>query len=285
MPRQPTRIESHAPPRARDWITVDRRRHPLVGRFRDARDRQTDVMLLDGPHLAAEALASRLDVEVAAFSARALDDPEIASLADALGAAGSTLAHVSNDVLAAMSPARTPSGVVLLAKPPVFESEAFARPAPALVLVAVDVQDPGNVGAIVRVADAAGATGVIAAGASADPLGWKALRGGMGSTFRLPTVRLASAADAARRLHSLGVRVVATVATGGRPIDAIDLTGPTAILLGSEGAGLAPETVRGADETATIPMRAPVSSLNVSTAAAVVAYAAFWQRKGARQRR
>jgi TrmH family RNA methyltransferase len=284
MPRQPTRSESHARPRARDWITVDRRRHPLVGRFRDARDRQADVLLLDGPHLAAEALAARLGVEVAAFSARALDDPDIASLADALSAAGSTLARVSNNVLAAMSPARTPSGVVALAKPPTFRPEAFAHPAPALVLVAVDVQDPGNIGAIVRVADAAGATGVIAAGASADPLGWKALRGGMGSTFRLPTARLASAADAARRVHNIGLRVVATVATGGRPIDAIDLTSPTAILLGSEGTGLAAEIVRGADETATIPMRAHVSSLNVSTAAAVIAYAAFWQRRGRQER-
>lgn len=283
MPRQPARIESHAPPRMRDWITVDRRRDPLVGRFRDARDRSTDVLLLDGQHLAAEALAAPLRVEVAAFSARALDDPEIASLADALGAAGSTLARVSSDVLAAMSPARTPSGVVALAKPPVFEPEAFVRPAPALVLVAVDVQDPGNIGAIVRGADAAGATGVMTAGTSADPFGWKALRGGMGSTFRLPTARMASAAEAVQCLRNLGLRVVATVATNGQPIDAIDLTRPTAILLGSEGAGLAAETVRAADEAATIPMRAPVSSLNVATAAALIVYEAFWQRRG-RQR-
>ena len=87
-----------------------------------------------------------------------------------------------------------------------------------LVVVAVDVQDPGNVGAIVRVAEAGGATGVIAAGASADPFGWKALRGSMGSALRLPVVRATDTADALADARRHGCRIVATVPRGGRPL-------------------------------------------------------------------
>jgi len=85
-----------------------------------------------------------------------------------------------------MSPARTPSGVVGLARAARHTLEGVLQTAAPLVVVAVDVQDPGNVGAIIRAAEAAGATGVVATGSSADPFGWKALRGAMGSTFLVP---------------------------------------------------------------------------------------------------
>ena len=105
------------------------------------------------------------------------------------------------------------------------------------MIIAADVQDPGNLGAIVRVAEAGGATGVVAAGISANPFGWKALRGSMGSALRLPiAIRrdTAAAVDDARR-H--GCRIVATVPRGGDAHDGADLRGPLALLVGGEGAG------------------------------------------------
>ena len=86
----------------------------------------------------------------------------------------------------AVSPVKTPSGVVALAQRPQSRTGRCMPGPRALVVAAVDVQDPGNLGAIIRVAEAAGATGFAAAGGSANPFGWKALRGSMGSALRLP---------------------------------------------------------------------------------------------------
>jgi len=148
------------------------------------------------------------------------------------------------------------------------------------VIVLVGLQDPGNVGAIIRAADAAAATGVVACEGTADPYGWKALRGAMGSTFRVPVVprQPAGLAVATARLH--GLRVVAATPRGGTPLHEIDLRGPVALLLGGEGSGLASDVVQGADERVSIPMRAPVESLNVAVAGALLAYEAHRQRHG-----
>jgi TrmH family RNA methyltransferase len=92
--------------------------------------------------------------------------------------------------------------------------DAVFAPAPALVVVAVDVQDPGNVGALVRTAEAAGATGFVAAGVSADPLGWKALRASMGSAFRLAMGRTADTAAFVADARARGHQIVAMAPRG-----------------------------------------------------------------------
>ena len=151
----------------------------------------------------------------------------------------------------------------------------YQRAAP-LVVIAVDVQDPGNVGAIVRVAEAAGATGVVAAGASANPFGWKALRGSMGSALRLPIVAGVTADDGDRRgaqprlpdrRHRAARRPAAL--RGRSDADR------SRSLVGGEGRGPAGEAlVDAADERVTIPMEAPVESLNAAVTAAVLLYEA-----------
>jgi TrmH family RNA methyltransferase len=175
---------------------------------------------------------------------------------------------------------RTPSGVVGIAERANVPLErAFAGTAP-LVLVLAGLQDPGNVGAVIRAADAAGATGIVACERTADPFGWKALRGAMGSTFRLPVAaeQPAGLAVATARLH--GLRVLAATPRDGRPMQMVDLTGPTAILLGAEGSGLGHGMEQLADDRISIPMRAPVESLNVAISAALVVYEAYRQRHG-----
>src|SRR5207237_9700502 len=127
-------------------------------------------------------------------------------------------------VIDAISPVRSSSPIVALACRPSTDEARLYRSAAPLVIVAVDVQDPGNVGAIVRVAEAAGATGVVAAGASADPFGWKALRGSMGSALRVPIAGGDSrAAVDAGRQHRL--RHVATGRRPGGAVSAAELTG------------------------------------------------------------
>ena len=147
-----------------------------------------------------------------------------------------------------------------------------------MVLLLNQVQDPGNVGAIIRAAEACGATGVVAGEGTADPFGWKALRGAMGSTFRLPVASGQTLADAVGSARAAGLRVFATAARDGTPLAACDLRGPSAILFGGEGAGLPQDLLDASDERLTIPMRPPVESLNVAIAAALVLYEAARQR-------
>ena len=148
----------------------------------------------------------------------------------------------------------------------------------ALAIIAIDVQDPGNLGAIVRVAEAAGATGFVAAGGSANPFGWKALRGSMGSALRLPITSEVAAEDAVADARRHGCRIIATVLRDGRSLFGVDLAGPLHVLIGGEGQGLAAALTDAADERVTIPMQAPVESLNAAVTAALIVYEAFRQR-------
>jgi TrmH family RNA methyltransferase len=182
-------------------------------------------------------------------------------------------------VIAAASPVRTPSGIVALANRPPHSADRVYGSTP-LVLIGCDLQDPGNLGAIVRVAEAGGASGVVAAGACADPFSWKALRGSMGSALRLPiavTDQVPQAVADARR-HQC--RIVAATPRGGRSLFDTDLTPPLAVLLGGEGPGLPQALLDTVDHRITIPMRAPVESLNAAVTAALIVYEARRQDQG-----
>jgi TrmH family RNA methyltransferase len=183
--------------------------------------------------------------------------------------------------MAAASPVRSPSVIVAIAQRPQYDESRVYGGDRALVVVACDVQDPGNIGAIVRVAEAAGATGLIAAGQSADPFGWKALRGSMGSALRLPVVVDRDTDHALARARHHRCRIVATVPRGGRALFEAALNGPLAIAIGGEGAGLPPDVIDHADETVTIPMVPPVESLNAAVTAALLLYEARRQARRA----
>jgi RNA methyltransferase, TrmH family len=146
------------------------------------------------------------------------------------------------------------------------------------VVIADGIQDPGNVGAIVRVAEAGGATGIVTTGGSADPFGWKALRGSMGSALRVPIAAAADAAAAVADARGRGCRILAATPRGGRSPFDVDLTGATAVLIGGEGPGLPQRLVDAADERITIPMQPPVESLNTAVSAALIVYEARRQR-------
>jgi TrmH family RNA methyltransferase len=275
---------------------ISSRQNALVKRFRDlARASRTVTaaghsaeILLDGEHLVQEALSCDIRVEIAAFSDRHLANAlsPLARIAKDVKKRGGRVVTVSEQVLAAISPVQQPSGVVAIAR---------ARPADVrvvmatitdlpLVLVLAGLQDPGNVGAIVRAAAAFGASGVVAIEGSANPFGWKALRGAMGGTFRLPVAARGTLSEVLDSATELGVRLVAAVPRGGTPLPQLDLRAPTAIVLGGEGAGVPQATMAAVHETVTIPMQPPVESLNVAIAAALILYEATRQRQSASAR-
>jgi RNA methyltransferase, TrmH family len=263
---------------------ISSRQNPLVRRFRQlssgAADNPHDVgVLLDGEHLLREAVASRIPIEVAALRADA-GRPDLQALAEEILAEGGRVFEVTTAVLSAMSPVREPSGVVAIASLPATTLERTLEREPQLVFLLHGVQDPGNVGAIVRASEACGATGIVAGEGCADPYGWKALRGSMGSIFRMPVAHKVPLAEAARAAKARGIRVLAALPRGGEPLPTVDLRRPTGILLGGEGPGLTETALALADGTLSVPMQEPVESLNVSVAAAIIAYEASRQRAG-----
>jgi TrmH family RNA methyltransferase len=255
------------------------RQNPIVKRFRDlARTGPAaGAVVLDGEHLIEDALGAAVPIEVAAFADSLVTD-RLAPLAARVAATGARVIAVPDDVMAALSPVRTPAGAVAIGRcQGASLADIISAPAP-LILLLHGVQDPGNVGACIRAAEACGATGVATSDGSADPFGWKALRGAMGSTFRLPVAAhqpFDRAIDAAK---AAGIRIYATVPRGGTMLASADLRRPSAVLLGGEGPGLPAALMERADERLTIPMRAPVESLNVATAAALIVYEAARQR-------
>jgi len=239
------------------------------------RGRADGLLLLEGRRLLEEALQAGLEiVEVAARVE--LGAGAGATLLARLAQAGARVRLLSDALMATLSELETPPGLLALARPP-----SFVTAAPAgtpLLLVAVGVQNPGNLGGLLRTAEAAGATGAWLTRGCADPLGWKSLRGAMGSAFRLPQRRGVAAGTLADELRRAGLRSVAADARAAIRYDQADLRGPIAILLGSEGGGLSPSLLDSVDLRVRIPLRPAVESLNVGVAAGVLLFEAARQR-------
>jgi TrmH family RNA methyltransferase len=254
---------------------ITSRQHPLVQRFRRlARRREDGFILVDGEHLVTDALAAGLPFDAVLTDERHAD---LAARAQK-GPGAPPVFEATASVLEAASPVASPTGLVAIvawrprAIPDVLEA---AR----LTIGLVGVQDPGNVGSVIRSADALGAGGVLLLDGSADPGSWKALRGAMGSTFRVPVAR-GSLHEALAVAHERRVPVVATVSGGGTTVSDANLAPPALILLGSEGAGLPGDVLAAADRTVTIPMGEGVESLNVAVVAALILWEAARRTNG-----
>src|SRR4051812_29435230 len=158
---------------------ISSRQNAIVARYKAvARGDVPGLLLLDGVHLLQDALAAGVAIEHAAIDLGVVERADISRLVSALRAAGVELVTATAPVMGALSPVRTPAGIVAIARRPerdIADFYKFDRAAAPFVVIANDIQDPGNLGAIVRVAEAGGASGVLATGKSADPFSWKAL--------------------------------------------------------------------------------------------------------------
>jgi TrmH family RNA methyltransferase len=259
--------------------TIRSRTNTRYRRFRQLRERGSDdLCLLEGPKLVQEALAAGLEPVEVAISPRAESQERLAPLLADFARRGVLLHRMDASLVASLSESETSQGVVALARRPVFEEDRLYEGNP-LIVVGVAIQDPGNLGGLLRTAEAAGASGAYVTEGSADPLSWKALRGSMGSAFRLPHRRGLTAADAIARLRKRGLAIVGTAAEGGTPYADADWRRPLALLLGNEGAGLPEAVRRQADSVVSIPLWGPVESLNVGVAAGLLLFEAARQRR------
>jgi RNA methyltransferase, TrmH family len=256
---------------------ITSRRHPVVKDFSAAADAGDDGRaVIDGWHLVHEAHDARFRFETVAVTDAARDVD--ARLLDELQAGGARVLTVSPEVLDGLSPVRTPTGIVAVVQRRRVALGDLLRSSAPLVIVAVDVQDPGNLGAIVRAAEAGGGSGVVCAGSCANPWRPKALRASMGSLFRVPVVTHADVAAVCIDLQAAGLAICATTPANGVSIYDADLARPCAILLGGEGPGLSDVVLAMAETRLSIPMCAPVESLNVAVAAGLLVYEARRQR-------
>ena len=264
------------------------RNHPLARRLRALRSdralREAEgVLVAEGIHLAQDALAAGAVIEGAVASPRLLETIEGRDLAKRIAALKTETLEVSDDALEGLTDARSPQPIVLVVRRRAVSMAAAAsgRGSPALLVVACGVQDPGNLGALLRSADAAGATGFVATSGGASLTHPRAVRASAGGIFRLP----AAEADFAEVLAQIeNGRMTAAGATprDGTAYHQFDWRPATALLLGGEGGGLPRSAEAKLAARLTIPMAKGVESLSVNAAAAVMLFEAARQRASSR---
>lgn len=190
-------------------------------------------------------------------------------------AAGKKTVKVSQKEFACLTSVETPAGLLAVVRKP---EATLLDIKPGLVIFCVEIQDPGNLGTIIRGADAAGAKGVILSWGTVDLYNQKVIRSTQGSLFHLPIVQVKDTAETIEQLKKRGWKVVATEGGGAKPHFKADLSGPVVILIGNEGAGLPDDVKDLADEVVSIPMPGKAESLNAAMAATVILYEAVRQR-------
>jgi TrmH family RNA methyltransferase len=170
--------------------------------------------------------------------------------------------------------------VLPMLEEPAAGSEPWTARDGALVVVLVDVRDPGNAGTVLRAADASGSALVVYSGDSVDPYNPKTVRSSAGSLFHVPLAVRPDPGELATELAAAGFRTLATVVRDGEDYAALDWSHPSALFLGNESSGLPPELAGTLAGTVGIPMAGRAESLNVGVACAVVCFEAFRQRRG-----
>ncbi len=231
---------------------------------------------IEGFRILEEAIRSGLRFRAVFFSELAAARSE--RLLSQLGAQVETLL-LPDKLFAGVVPSDAPQGVAALARWKEFSLEEVLAKAKAGPLLAIaGVQDPGNLGTILRSAEAFGAGGVVLGEGTVSPFNPKVVRASAGSVFRLPVAR-AKLTDALVLIKAQGLRLVATASRQGTQLDQAKLVGPLAIFIGSEGAGLSRDLIKEMDEVVAIPQAPQVESLNAGVAASIVLYEVMRQRK------
>lgn len=235
---------------------------------------------IEGVRVLEEAIRSGLRFRAVFFRESALSHAE--RILPQIGARVETLL-VPDRLFDAAVPSETPQGVAALVRLKEFSlDDVMNRSHVGPIMVVAGLQDPGNLGTILRSAEAFGSAGVVLGEGTVSPFNSKVIRGSAGSVFRSPIV-LAKAVGGMEAvfatIRAQCVRMIATSSHKGTPLDQAKLTGPAAILIGSEGSGVSRSLLAKVDETVAIPHSPHVESLNAGVAASIVLYEAARQRK------
>jgi TrmH family RNA methyltransferase len=230
---------------------------------------------IEGPKLLEEAIRAGLRV-ICVFVAQGSEDlREVRALP-----AETEILLLPKELLDSALTTEAPQPVAALVEQPdwTWAHVLGERKAAALVVVVAGIQDPGNLGTILRSAEAFGADGVIALPGTVSAWNPKCVRASAGSVFRVPLIAT-SVPECFTNLREAGARILTTTVEAAEPVDVVDLTGPVALILGNEGNGVSDVVARQADEKVTIPCPGAVESLNAAVAGSVMLYEAARQRR------
>jgi RNA methyltransferase, TrmH family len=261
-----TPIASPANPRLKAVLALRRRR----GRARSGK------ILIDGHRALELALAAGVALE-AVYHCPERDTPEARAVLAQVAARGVAPVPVAAGAFARIAFGDAPDSVVAVARRPMVDLDALRPPENALVVVAAGLEKPGNLGALVRAADGAGAHAVLAVD-GADPFGPNAVRASRGTVFSVPLVE-ASTDAALAWLTARGLHIVATLPGAELTYTEVPLTGPVAVVLGEEHRGLPEAWRRAADAAVRVPLMGAADSLNVAVTGALLLYEALRQRR------
>jgi TrmH family RNA methyltransferase len=268
------------PPGLQRLRRVEGRHNPLVKTVRQAFSRAELTAdgdcAIEGVHMVEEAIRSGLRFHAVLFQESALSSAQ--RLLPQIGAQVETLV-LPDKLFASLVPSETPQGVAALVRYHANSlEEVLARLQGGPVIAVAGLQDPGNLGTILRSAEAFGAGGVLLGEGTVSAFNPKVVRGSAGSIFRLPMVRV-KLATTMKQLREHGLRLVATSSHKGLPLPQADLSRPMAVFIGGEGGGVPRELLGQMDEILAIPHAPQVESLNAGVAASIVLYEAARQRK------
>lgn len=188
---------------------------------------------------------------------------------------------VTEDILQKISDTQTPQGILCVVKRPVYSLEQMLEPPNPLLMLLEDIQDPGNLGTIVRTGEGAGITGVIMSRQTVDIYNPKTIRATMGSIFRIPFCYVEDLKEVVELFRGRGIHTYAAHLEGREYYDSFSFREGTAFLIGNEGNGLRRETAEAAEHYIKIPMEGKVESLNAAIASALLMYEVHRQRSEA----
>lgn len=239
-----------------------------------------DRIFVEGKRLSEEALGSGIPVRAAFFSRSFLESGQERDLTQTFSRGSVAAFELSDSVFRVISDTPSPQGVALVCERPVHRLDDIMPKTGEvpLILFLEGISNPGNLGAVIRTAEAAGATGVITSVGSVDAFGPAVLRGSMGASFRLPVVERTGVAEACEWAKRKGIKVIATAANSDAIYTEADLTGPSMLVLGSEAHGFGDAVIERAAETIGIPMAKGVESLNLAVSAGIILFEARRQR-------
>ncbi len=258
--------------------TISSRQNPLVKRLVAVREgRERRFLFLEGARLIQDALRSGVHFEAVAYSQKLLENERGRELFELLKNEHCRGAFLTDALMGTVSDLETPPGIVALGGRPFYELEVVTEAPDPFLVLADGLQDPGNMGALVRTAEAAGVTGFIAARGSVDPFQMKALRGSAGAALRVPIVTGVTGREVLAECRRKGIRIVAADSEAAEDFSVFDWTGPTVLWLGSEAEGVA-DRAGEADAVVAIPMAGMVESLNITVAASLLLYEAARRR-------
>ena len=238
------------------------------------------LFMIEGARLAEEGIKSGWTIFACLYTEEAEKNKRIQAILELVANKGCRMILIPSSIYNKITDTEQPQGIMLLIEKRVFTiEELLVKPSTHLIVVLDGLQDPGNVGTVIRTADAVGCSGVITIG-SADLFAAKTVRASMGSLFHVSVIESSSRSGIIASLRKARVNILATALDSSTVYFEADLRKAVAVIFGNEGQGVSDEMLAGADGRLNIPIYGQAESLNVAVSSAVILYEALRQRRG-----